>query len=235
VDAFPVLFIPGMMLDQRMYSAQAAALSAGYRVVMADITRSDSIEALASDVLGDAPPRFALVGLSMGAIVGLEVYRRAQERITHLALLDTTAFADRPERRAVREQQMAAAARGALAEVLREEMKPMYVAKRHRTNAGLLDRILEMGIDLGPDVFRRQSIALRDRRDYSAMLGSVNCPALVLCGREDQLCPVSLHCDLAASIARADLVVLAETGHLSAMEEPAAVTAALEHLLRRTR
>jgi pimeloyl-ACP methyl ester carboxylesterase len=235
VDAFPVLFIPGMMLDQRMYSAQAAALSAGYPVVVADITRSDSIEALASDVLCDAPPRFALVGLSMGAIVGLEVYQRARERITHLALLDTTAFADRPERRGVREEQMAAAARGALAGVLKDEMKPMYVAKRHRTNADLLDRILEMGIDLGPDVFRRQSIALRDRRDYSAMLGSVDCPALVLCGREDQLCPVSLHCDLAAAIARADLVVLAETGHLSAMEEPAGVTAALAHLLRRAR
>jgi pimeloyl-ACP methyl ester carboxylesterase len=87
---------------------------------------------------------------------------------------------------------------------------------------------------LGPTVFRRQSLALRSRRSNRDLLPSIDCPALVLCGREDQLCPVELHLEMAASIQRADLTVLSGAGHLTPMEAPERVTAALQQLLRRT-
>jgi pimeloyl-ACP methyl ester carboxylesterase len=169
----------------------------------------------------------------MGGIVALELWRRARQRITHLALLDTNPYAERPQRRELRLAQIEQAERGGLRDVLVESMKPLYVASKNRGDLALLDRILEMGLALGPAVFRRQSLALRDRPDSVDTLGSIDCPSLVLCGREDALCPVAYHETMAQSMPRADLVVLAECGHLSPMEEPAAVAWALDRLLRR--
>ena len=230
-----VVLIPGMMLDGRMFADQIEALQPAYAVDVADLSHGDSIAAMAENALAAAPPRFALVGLSLGGIVALEVFRQARERITHLALLDTTPHADLPERSALRLEQMAAVERGDLAHILKNSMKPLYLSRRHRAMPALLERILQMGLDLGPEVFRRQSSALRTRRSSFDLLRSIDCPALVLCGREDQLCSVQVHSDMAGEIPQADLVVLAQTGHLSPMEEPAGVTASLLRLLQRSR
>jgi pimeloyl-ACP methyl ester carboxylesterase len=229
----PVVFVPGMMLDGGMYAAQIAALADLHPTSVADITRSNSVEQLARDALAAAPERFALIGLSMGGIVALEMLRQAPHRVTHLALLDTTANADRPERGPMRLEQMAAVERGELAQVLASSMKPLYLAQCNRRNAPLLEKILRMGLALGAPVFQRQSIALKTRRDNRDLLPSIDCPTLVLCGREDQLCPLEIHVEMAAAMPRADLVVLAESGHLPTMERPEAVAAALQQLLRR--
>ena len=227
-----VLMLPGMMLDARLYAHQLARLSGAYATSFGDLTRSSSIPGLARDVLEDAPERFALIGLSLGGIVALEVWRQAPERITHLGLLDTTCYPDLPERREVRLEQIAKVEMGGLREVT-ASLKPMYLARRNRQNPRLLQAILDMGLELGGEVFRRQSLALRERSDSTDTLATITCPALILCGREDQLCPVDWHVAMAKAIPSADLVVLAECGHLSTMEEPDAVTTALERLLRR--
>ena len=203
------------------------------RPIVSDPSAGETIGAIAEGLLAGAPARFALVGLSMGGIVALEMWRRAPERITHLALLDTTPHADRPERRALRLEQIAKVEAGFLREVLVESMKPLYLARRNRGNALLLQSIADQAITLGPEVFRRQSLALRDRPDSLATLPQIDCPSLVLCGREDQLCPVEDHVMMAGAMPRADLVVLADCGHLSAMEEPEAVTSAIIRLLHR--
>lgn len=221
------------MLDGRLYGAQIAALQGLHSTSVADITGADSVQALAAGVLQGAPARFALVGLSMGGIVALHVIASAPERVTHLALLDTTPHADRPERRALRIEQIARVEEGSLEEVLRSSMKPLYLAARHRTNAVLLGAVMEMGLKLGPEVFRRQSLALQRRPAITASLGAIRCPTLVLCGREDVLCPVEVHVAMAKAIASADLMVLADTGHLSAMESPERVSAAILNLLAR--
>lgn len=230
----PVLLLPGMMLDRRMYAGQLAGLARAPAILVGDLTRSETIEDMATDVLAAAPPRFALVGLSMGGIVAFEVWRRARERVTHLALLDTTPYPDRPQRRELRLEQIAKVETGRLKEVLLESMKPLYLARRNRGDRRLLASIVDQALALGPDVFRRQSLALRDRRDSLETLPTIDCPSLVLCGREDEICPVDWHAAMAAAMPRADLVVLADCGHLSTMEEPGAVTAALRRLLRRT-
>ena len=224
--------LPGMMLDARLYAYQIAKLAPFYATMVGDLTRSSAISELAQDVLGDAPERFALIGLSMGGIVAFEIWRQARERVTHIALLDTTFYPDRAERRELRLEQIAQVEMGGLREVT-ASLKPMYLARRNRENPRLLQAIMDMGIELGSEVFRRQSLALRDRRDSIDTLPTISCPALILCGREDQLCPIDWHIAMANAIPQADLVVLAECGHLSPMEEPEAVTASLERLLRR--
>jgi pimeloyl-ACP methyl ester carboxylesterase len=234
VNATPVVLLPGMMLDARMFDDQVATLSRSREVVVGDLSQSDSIAEMARNVLRMAPSRFALIGLSMGGIVALEIWRQARDRVTHLGLLDTTPYAEKPERRALRIEQLAQVENGGLRDVLMTSMKPMYVAKRNRGDTALLQRILDMAVDLGPDVFRSQSLALRDRPDSTTTLEQIDCPSLVLCGREDALCPVEFHVRMAEALPAADLMVLTGCGHLSTMEAPATVSAALEHLLGRS-
>ena len=225
-----------MMCDRRLFAPQLTALAGAADIWVADITRSADMGQLGRDVLADCPfERFCVAGLSMGGIVAMELLRQAPERIAGLALLDTNHRAEAPERRAARAAQIARARAGRLREVLVEEMKPNYLAPANRSNAALLDLVLAMGLALGPDVFERQSLALRDRPDSAGTLAAYGGPALVLCGRHDSLCPPERHREMASLLAASDLAVIEDAGHLATLESPAAVNAHLSAWLRRSK
>ena len=96
-DALPTVFVPGLLCSARLYGPQIPVLWGFGPIMIADHTRDDDVAALVDRILADAPPRFALIGLSMGGYVALEVMRQAPNRVTKLALLDTTARPDTPE------------------------------------------------------------------------------------------------------------------------------------------
>lgn len=223
-----VLFLPGMMCDARQWVEQEADIS--QPVYHADTRKHDSMTEMARSVLQDAPEQFAMVGLSMGGILAFEIWRQAPNRVTHLALLDTNPHAESPERQTLRLQQIAEAASGRLRELAIESLKPLYLAQAHREDDKLLGTILDMAMGLGADVFGTQSLALRGRIDSVPTLASISCPALVLCGDEDTLCPVAYHELMAAEIPNARLQVIENCGHLSSLEQPRAVTSALNKL-----
>ena len=226
-----VLLLPGLMCDGRLWAPQIEALT--QRTIVGDTTRADNFADMARDVLADAPQRFAMAGLSMGGILALEIWRQAPQRVSHIALLDTNAQADPPDRRSRRMQQIEDALSGRLRELAIETLKPVYLAESHRDDDELLGTILDMAMDLGPEVFERQSLALKNRVDSVETLDTIDCPALVLCGREDALCPVSFHELMASRIPDAKLVVVDDCGHLATLEQPAVVTAELEALFER--
>ncbi len=224
----PLVLIPGMMCDGRLFAGQVDALSPHADIHIADISQAGTMRELGQKVFEACPfERFAVAGLSMGGIVAMELLRQDPGRIAGLALLDTNHLEETAERRALRRPQIDKAMNGQLREMLIEEMKPSYLAPRNRGNAALLDKILEMGMGLGPPVFKRQSLALRDRPDYAGTLRRFKRPAVVLCGRHDTLCPVSRHREIAALMPQSHLVVLEDCGHLSTMESPDAVNMAL--------
>lgn len=226
-----VLLLPGLMCDRRLWAPQIEALP--QRTFVGDTTRADNFPDMARDVLSAAPPRFAMAGLSMGGILALEIWRQAPERVSHIALLDTNARADPPDRKSRRMQQIEEALSGRLRELAIETLKPVYLAESHRDDDKLLGTIMDMAMDLGPKVFERQSLALKNRVDSVDTLDTIDCPALVLCGREDALCPVSFHELMASRIPGAKLVVVDDCGHLATLEQPDVVTAELEALFER--
>lgn len=228
VDA--ILLLPGLMCDARQWAHQAETLP--LEVIHADTTRDDNFGAMAARILRDAPDRFALAGLSMGGILAFEIWRQAPHRVTHMALLDTNPHAEASERQSLRLDQIREAANGRLRELAVESLKPLYLAEAHRDDEALLQTVLDMALALGPDVFRRQSLALMKRVDSVATLETIDCPTLVLCGDEDTLCPVAYHELMAERIPGATLEVVNQCGHLSSMEQPEAVTQALDTLLR---
>ncbi len=226
----PLVLLPGMMCDARLYAPQIAAFSGTRTVHCAPIGGHDSMAALADAVLAHAPPRFALAGLSMGGIVAMEIMATAPERVERLALLDTNPRAELPEMQARRAPQMARVAAGELREVMRDEMKPNYLADGPGRQA-VLDLCMDMALDLGPDVFARQSLALRDRPDRQETLRGVRVPTLILCGREDRLCPVERHELMHVLIPDSKLEIVEGAGHLPVLENPAATNTALARWL----
>ncbi len=224
--AEPLVLLPGMMCDARLFGPQIAELSADTAVMCAPVTQGERIEEIASGLLDLLPKRFALAGLSMGGIVAMELLRRAPDRITRIALMDTNPLAETPVVAANREPQIVKARSGRMLEVMRDEMKPNYLAPGP-FQADVLDLVMDMAETLGPDVFIRQSRALQRRRDQQAVLRKCKVPALVLCGRHDELCPVKRHTFMAELIPYAELVVLEDSGHLPTLEQPAETTAAL--------
>ena len=221
----PVVLLPGMMCDARMWGPVMGAF-AGRAVLHAPLTEAATMDALAEAVLALAPPRFALAGLSMGGIVAMAVLARAPERVERLALLDTNPRAEAAEVQARRAPQIARALAGDLAGVMRDEMKPNYLAPGPGQGP-ILDLCLEMALELGPDVFARQSAALRDRPDRQEVLAGYRGPALVLMGADDRLCPRDRHELMADLMPQARLEVIAGAGHLPPLEQPDATAAAL--------
>ena len=226
----PLVLLPGMMCDGRLFEPQVAALGATRDVFVVGIDRHNTVATLAEEVLETAPPRFALAGLSMGGIVAMEVLRQAPKRIERIALLDTNPLAESEAVRSRRGPQIAAAQEGRLAEVMRDEMKPHYLADGPQKQA-ILDLCMSMAETLGPDVFIRQSEALMTRPDQSETLRRAALPALILCGRHDRLCPLKRHTLMADLIPGAVLKVIEDAGHLPTLEQPEATTQALEDWL----
>jgi pimeloyl-ACP methyl ester carboxylesterase len=219
----PLVLLPGMMCDARLFTPQISALSAVRPVLFMPIYHRSTIEDLAKDVLRHAPPKFALAGLSMGGIVAMEIMRQAPERVARLALLDTNPLPEAAERAAMREAQVASVRAGGLRPVMRDEMKPNYLADGPNVD-GILDLCMAMAETLGPDVFAMQSMALQHRPDQSEVLRTVRVPTLVLCGEHDTLCPVQRHEMMRDLIRGSRLVVIQGAGHLPVLEQPALTT-----------
>lgn len=182
------------------------------------------------DILADAPQCFALAGLSMGGIVAMEILRQAPERVERIALLDTNPLAETDEVKARRIPQMMAVKVGKLSVIMRDEMKPNYLSEGPRRGE-VLDLCMDMALDLGPHVFLNQSRALMDRSDQTETLRNATVPALILCGREDTLCPVARHEMMAGLIPGARLEIIDGAGHLPTLEQPEKTNAALARWL----
>lgn len=190
------------------------------------MTKHDTMGALARDFLSYAPPHFALLGVSMGGILAMEILAQAPERVDGIALMDTNPLAELDDVKARRALQISAAKAGDLRRIIRDEMKPYYLVNSPNRKA-ILDLCMAMALDLGAEVFINQSKALRDRVDQTATLRAFKHPALVLCGREDSLCPIERHQLIHELMPQSRLEVIDNAGHLPTLEQPNKTTAAI--------
>jgi pimeloyl-ACP methyl ester carboxylesterase len=225
-ETLPIVLVPGLTCTARLYSPQIEALWLLGPVTVADHRRDADIETLAARILSSAPPRFALAGLSFGGYIAFEMMRQAPGRIAKLALLDTSARADTPEQTASRKTWIAMAQTGRYGEIPDLSI-PRYLHRDHQNDAAMTGLVRQMIEETGPDAFVRQLQAIMSRPDSRPLLASIRCPTLVLVGDGDIATPPELHREIAAGIAGARLVIVPHCGHLSTIEQPDAVNAAL--------
>ena len=214
-----IVLLPGMMCDARLWSQQIAEFGRHRTLHLPPLVGADTTQGLARQILADAPDRFALAGLSMGGIIAMEIMATAPERVERLALLDTNPCDEASEQRTHRLAQIERVQSGGLAEIMRDEMKPNYLADGPDKNA-ILDLCMEMALDLGPEIFVSQSRALSHRPDRQDTLRGVRVPTLILCGGEDRLCPIMRHELMRDLIPDSRLEIIEGAGHLPVLEQP---------------
>ncbi len=230
-----LILVPGLLCDAAVWTHQVAALSALADVRIAEYGPQDSLGAMAEAIIEVAPPLFSIAGHSMGGRVALEVLRRVPERIERLALMDTgyqpLAPGDVGAREAEGRMRLVAKAREDGMRALGIAWIQGMVHPRRLSDSELIGTILEMIARRTPDQYAAQTRAMLSRPDATPLLAGIACPTLVLCGLEDSWSPLERHRRLAALIPRSTLKIIADCGHMSTLEQPEAVSAALRGCL----
>lgn len=229
-EPLPVVLIPGLLCTPRLYQEQIPALWRFGPVTVADHTRDDSMRGIAQRILASTPPRFALIGLSMGGYVAFELLRQARERVAKLALLDTTARPDLPEQTEQRQLQVDMARSGRF-DGIAKLLFPRFVAAARHGDRALQAVVRAMAEETGAEAFVRQQTAIMSRADSRPGLAAIACPTLVVVGADDTLTPPDRAAEIAAAVPSARQVIVPDCGHLSTLEQPAALTHALTAFL----
>jgi pimeloyl-ACP methyl ester carboxylesterase len=233
-----LILLPGLMCDHAVWDAHITALAdiADGQSMEWD-ARHTSIVNMAEATLAAAPPRFALAGHSMGGRVAFEIYRRAPERVTHLAVMNTGVPALAPgeagkNEEAGRRRLLDIAFKDGIRAMAHEWLKGMIPAYR-MSDETLVEAIIAMFERKTPELFLIQQEALLGRPDAAPVLATVKCPALALTGQDDVWSPPVRHEEIAAAIPGAQLALIPRSGHMSTMEQPEAVSAAMRAWLLR--
>lgn len=228
-DRTPLLLLPGLLCTARLWRAQIDALGDIAESQVADLTRDDSVGAMAERALAHAPPRFALAALSMGGYVAFEILRRAPERVARLALIATSARPDSPERAARRRRGIDAISRGRFVGVTRQ-LLPSLVHPDHVE--GPIGAIVQsMAAEVGADGYLRQQAAILSRPDAAPLLARIDAPTLIVVGAEDPLTPPAEAEAIHAGIAGSVLHRLPVCGHLPPLERPQETSALMRSWL----
>ncbi|CAN5773915.1 alpha/beta fold hydrolase [soil metagenome] len=227
-----VVFIPGFLCDERLFSDQIETLRAHpgvSSVMVADISDATSVPAMAHAVLEQAPDSFVAIGLSLGAIVATDVISMASERVRAVALFDTNLAAPGERQLEQRRRWDDQVRRGQMATVVANELVgPLTIdPPAHRA-------VIEaMAARAGASTFLGQNHALLHRRDRRHDLRHLRVPVLVACGEADALCPPDVHRDLVALIPGAELAVVPAAGHLATIDQPAVTSSLLADWIHR--
>jgi pimeloyl-ACP methyl ester carboxylesterase len=224
----PLILIPGLMSDARLFAAQITDLSRDRPVTIALPLQGSTIDDISAAILAAAPAHFAVAGLGLGAHVALDLMRRDLTRITKVAFLSADPLGETPDAAAAREKRMILARTGRLYQAMQDELPARALA-----DTDARDRILELVADmaqtLGADVFIAQSRALQRRRDQQKTLRRATMPALILAGAKDTLVTPRRQAFMADLMPTARVHVIENAGHFLPLEQPDAVTKALHN------
>lgn len=229
-EKIPLLLLPGLLNDATLWRAQLDALSDIADCQVGDLTRHGSLRTTAEDVLAHAPEQFALAGFSLGGYIAQEILRIAPERVTRLALLDTSFKPDSPERAAQRIAQQNRVRMPGTFHGFGDKLMRSYIDASRLDDHALVETVRDMTSRLGAEVFLRQSRI--ERIDGSEVLRQWRGPTLLICGRNDAITPLALSEQMAALMPQATRVVLDDCGHLAPLEKPEQVSVALRAWLQ---
>lgn len=173
-----------------------------------------------------------LAGVSMGGQVALAFARRHTDRLAGLAMVDSRADADAEAARANRHRMADAVLAEGLA-VLDPMLSGLLGATTREQRPHVVAGVREWMHQARPEGVAWSQRAMAARPDSRQMLPALAVPAAVIVGEEDSLSPLAMAQDIAQRLPDCVLSVVPRAGHLSPLEQPDAVAAALTDLLVR--
>ncbi len=210
----PLVLLPAMGCDGQLWARQIMDLAKLAQPEFGDLSQDDTLSGMAARVLADAPPRFAVAGVSLGGYVAMEMVRQASDRITRIALFGTRASMEVRPRTVVGQGLLATA----------PHADPRLTAIVAGPAQAMAERV-------GQVVFERQQRALLARPDIHEAIAAIHVPTLVAVGDRDRICTPDDARALSERIKGARFHLLRSCGHLSPLERPGEVTTLLQHWL----
>ena len=223
----PLVFVPGLMADARLFLPQMVALGTRFSVQVCMPTQGDTVEENSLFVLDQAPAKFALIGHGLGGAVALDVLRRAAERVTRVVLISTPPLSETPQAAAAREARIVAARSGRLPEAMADEI-PAEALADTEWRGEVMALLRDMAMGLGEGAFLRQSRAMQRRPDQQKTMRRIKIPALIMAGEADTLIPVRRQEFTAGLMPYGKMCVIAGAGHVTSLEQPDLVSDAIE-------
>lgn len=229
----PLVLLPGSLSDAAVWAPQVAALSDIADISVPHLLGHNSLGAMADAVLAEAPERFALGGFSMGGRVALEIWRRAPERVTRLALVSASIHPVAEGEAEKRRPMLDLAIEKGMAE-LAKLWFPRIVRPELLADKALMTTLTDMAIRQTPQDYINEVEALLNRPDAIEAARTVTCPTLVLAGDSDNLSTPSRIAEIGRTITQARVVMLENCSHFPMLEKPAQTSAAMRAWLLET-
>lgn len=226
----PLYLVPGWLCDRTIWRRIHNSLSRIAELHYPANRDFDTVSAMASAIIEEAPPRFSIAGHSLGGRVALEVYRQAPERVNRIALLNTaTGPAGSNEERA-RQPLLDRAINEGMDVIARQVLIPSMLPE-HRGDRQLVGLINEMVRGMSAEQIKRQFRAMLTRPDATPLLATIRVPVMMIFGRDDHYLPVDRHGGMVTRAPFARMAVIEECGHLSPLEQPESIVATLAEWL----
>ena len=215
-----IVLIPGMMCTSDVYANQINALEKGFNVIVKEFNEYHNIELGVKKLASNLPRKFHLLGHSMGGIVAMEFVKQYSKRVLSLTLLNTNPYEEKEALKDRRNKTLKELDALDLISLMRSDYISRYFPNDCKDKNNLIQKCVDMASKLDKKVFYNQSIALRDRKDQTAILENLDCKTLIICGERDKMCPVSYHSDMNKMIKSSGLIVLEDVGHMPMLECP---------------
>lgn len=228
MQATSQLLIPGLLCDETVWEPLIERLPG--QVHVADLSSQNSITEMAEHCLEMFGGPMVVAGHSMGARVAMEIARIAPERVKRLALLDT-GIHPLGEGELKKRHEIIQFAHDNGMQALADRWLPGMVFEPNRQDVQLMDKLNRMVLAKDPDLHERQITALINRPDASLYLSQIQCPVLLMVGRQDEWAPVSQHQDMLNLLPDARLEIIENAGHFAPLEQPNTVSRLLSDFL----
>ena len=215
-----LLMIPGTLCDASLFKYQITGLQAIANCKVVSNSSSDDLQEVAAHILSETLGNFSVMGLSYGGIIAFELWRQAPERINKLILMDTNHKKPSEKTRMTQQRFIGMSYLGEFREITTHFLKDTLLHPDHAKELEMRETVLNMALNVGRDAFFNQVKAQLARPDSSKDLPNIKCPTLIIVGRQDLVCPIELHEEMATLIPNSTLKIIDNCGHLSTLEQP---------------
>ena len=242
----PILFVHGFPLSHSMWQPQVFTFAGDHRVIVPDLRgfgESDvtegtvTMEQYADDLLAlldelNVNEPVVLCGLSMGGYIAWQFQQKYADRLRALILCDTRAIADTPEGAENRQRLAKMVIENGSAAVASAMLPNLFSPATGDRDQSVIDELRQTIAATSPQGIAAASLGMAERPDVTPLLSSIETPTLLIVGEDDGISTPEEMKTIADAMPNARLEVIPKAGHMSPLENPKSVNAAIHGFLQ---